>query len=97
MLCQELQYNEELDTIYRKRLLLETDGKIAPASVIEFPRPPLRILREYEKMKTDFTDQVLSQGRKEIELAELRMKKRNEGVLEALKQAKEKEYASEVS
>jgi len=97
VVTKELQYNEEIERMYRKRIIVEHDNAMRPANSIEFPMPPKKIINEYEKMKTEFTDQILADGRRDIVLAEMRMKARQRRVMKELDVLKESEYASELA
>jgi len=52
-----LQYNGEIDKMYRKRLLVRNNdsGGLGMCSKILLPAPPKHIIDEYEKMKKEFT------------------------------------------
>jgi len=47
-----LQYNDEYDKFYKKRLLVETGEGTVPCNKILVRKPPKRLVDEYEKTKS---------------------------------------------
>ena len=53
-----LQWNDEMEKYYRKRLLVKSPNGIAYCNEIRLPRPPKKIRIEYEKLKKEFTQDL---------------------------------------
>jgi hypothetical protein len=62
-----LQYNDEMDKFYRKRLLVETEGGVIPCNKLFVKRPCNRLVNEYEKRKVEFTGDLFEKTATKIE------------------------------
>lgn len=58
-----LEWNDELNKFYKKRLVVRTNGSTDYCNEIKLPKPPKHIVKEYEKRKLEFTSDLY----KEIE------------------------------
>jgi len=65
-----IQYNPEIDKIYKKRLLVLKDRDSILCNKILIPKPPVKIIREYEKMKQEFTADLFGNINSAIEAYE---------------------------
>ena len=76
-----LEYNGDVDKFYRKRLLVKKlDGTTTYCNQLKLPKPPLNIIKEYEKMKKEFTVDVYDGLLEGIELKERQDKEKVLGV-----------------
>jgi len=55
---RHLQYNSRQDMIYRKRLMVIKDGRLQYCNKIELPKPPKKVIVEYESLKKQFTSDL---------------------------------------
>lgn len=62
-----LEYNDELDRFYKKRLLVRTELGMQICNKIEIKKPPIKLVREYEKMKTRFTTDLYEKEAQKID------------------------------
>lgn len=69
-----LEYNGEIDKFYRKRLLIRDKGKVAYCNEIRLPKPPKNMIKEYERMKGEFTTGLYSDIYDEMEAQEQHQK-----------------------
>jgi len=67
MLPRVLQYNDEYDKFYKKRLLVETGEGTVPCNKILVRKPPKRLVDEYEKLKVKFTGDLFETTALKIE------------------------------
>ncbi len=76
-----LEYNGDVDKFYRKRLLVKKlDGSSTYCNELRLPKPPLNVVKEYEKMKKEFTADVYDGLLENIELKERQEKEKALGV-----------------
>lgn len=61
-----LQYNGDLDKFYRKRLVVVKGGDISFCNKILLPKPPKRLVLEYEKVKKEFTQDLYNDIHRKI-------------------------------
>ena len=55
---RSLEYNGDLDKFYRKRLVVVNGGDVSLCNRILLPKPRKKLLREYEKLKKEFTQDL---------------------------------------
>ena len=55
-----LEYNGDIDKFYRKRLLVRTPVGISFCNEIRLPKPPKRLITEYESLKKEFTGDLFA-------------------------------------
>lgn len=65
-----LQYNDEMDKFYKRRLLVETNAGTIHCNVIMVRKPPQRLVNEYEKRKAEFTGDLFELTANKIEAFE---------------------------
>jgi len=65
-----LQYNGDMDKFYRKRLIVKTDIGSSFCNELRLPKPPRPIVREYEKLKKEFTAELFKDIGDKIESKE---------------------------
>jgi hypothetical protein len=66
-----LQYNGNNDKLYRKRILIkDLNGNMGYCNEIQLPSPSKRIVKEYEKLKKEFTGDLFSEIANKIEAQE---------------------------
>ncbi|KKN58813.1 hypothetical protein LCGC14_0548190 [marine sediment metagenome] len=76
-----LEYNGDVDRFYRKRLLVKKlDGSTTYCNQLRLPKPPLNIIKDYEKMKKEFTTDVYDELLSGIELKEKLDKQKASGL-----------------
>lgn len=76
-----MQYNDELDKIYKKRLVVQSSPNSAFCSFIKIKKASDELLKAYEIIKTEYTSNLYSQLYQELKsyesLSEEKMKKRS--------------------
>lgn len=70
MIPRILQYNDEMDKFYRRRLIVDTKDGTVPCNAILVRRPPERLIKEYEKRKAEFTGDLFELTANKIEAFE---------------------------
>lgn len=99
-----LEYNGELDKFYKKRLLVKTKTGFDYCSRILLPKPPKKLVIEYEKIKKEFTGDLFENIADKMEQFELKQQqqisgglftKRKEEILMMLKDQKNVPYICE--
>jgi hypothetical protein len=60
------QYNEDIDKMYYKRLLVLKNNRLIPCNYIDLPKPPAKIVHEYEKLKNEWSSDLLQETANEI-------------------------------
>jgi len=73
-----IQYNGELDKYYKKRILIRdpVKGGSYLGQTMHLPKPPARIIREYEELKSKFTSNLYSNIGAEIDAHMAKEKKK---------------------
>lgn len=66
ILPRTLEYNPELDKFYKKRLVVLKDGDMSYCNKILLPKPRKDLIRDYEKIKKEFTQDLYERLHKEI-------------------------------
>lgn len=54
-----IEYNDEYDKIYKKRLMIMKEKGNSYVNQINLPKPPQKVVKEYEKLKTEFTTELM--------------------------------------
>lgn len=67
MIPRTLEYNGEMDKFYRKRLLVKKGEDLIYCNRILLPKPPKKITKEYEKVKSEFTQALYDKVYKEMD------------------------------
>jgi hypothetical protein len=62
-----LQYNDEFDKFYKRRLIVETPNGSMPCNKVLVRRPPIHLVREYERLKNEFTGDLFELTSQKIE------------------------------
>ncbi len=66
-----LEFNDELDRFYRKRLLVRLkDHSYTYCNELKLPKPPENIVKEYERMKSEFTNELYQSLSDKIDMKE---------------------------
>lgn len=73
-----IQYNEKKDMFYFKRLIVLKDSQMIPCTELRLPKPKIKIVREYEKLKMEFTNNLYDSVVNEIDKYE--RKKQAKGI-----------------
>ncbi len=88
-----LEYNPDVNNFYRKRLLIRTlKGGMSYCSYLMLPKPPEHLLKDYAKMKSEFTgdlyagllDKIEGKEREEQGSNRLKLSYNQENVLRSL-------------
>lgn len=61
-----LEYNGELDKFYKKRLVVHDGSDLSFCNRMLLPKPPRKLVREYEKVKKEFTQDLYERTYKDI-------------------------------
>lgn len=64
------QYNDEFDRFYKKRLIVRTERGLSYCNKILVKRPGRKLVREYEKLKDEFTSDQFDEIANRIEVYE---------------------------
>lgn len=83
-----VQYNDELDRFYKRRLLVNTSTGITMCNKIRLPKPPKRLIVEYEKLKDQFTSSEFENIADRIRAFEEKKKEKYFGSGPTLRQSK---------
>jgi hypothetical protein len=92
-----LEYNDELDKFYKKRLLIKTESGLQICNKILVKKPPVRLRRNYEKLKMEFTTDLYDIESEKISAFEEKQEKKwfgtkptrlQEEVLQKIKEGK---------
>lgn len=65
-----IEYNGEKDKFYKKRLIVKKDGLLQYCDEIRVPKPPKKIVEEYEKIKREFTTKLFGKIENKIKFYE---------------------------
>jgi len=80
------QYNDEIDKFYKRRLIVRTDNGASFCNQIQIKKPKIRLVREYEKLKGEFTSDVFEQTAERIERFENKAREKEKTKKLTLKQ-----------
>ena len=69
-----MEWNDEMQKFYTKRLLVKTKGGLMFCDEMRLPKPPDNIIKVYEKIKKEFTTQLYEAIGKKIESKEREQK-----------------------
>ncbi len=84
------EYNGEMDKFYKKRLIVKSEGGSTFCNKVLIPKPPKRIVLEYEKLKKEFTSDLFETISENIEAYEEKQNAKKEKGLTRVQQ----EYVS---
>lgn len=71
---RRLEYNQEKDKIYKKRLIVKSKKGMSYCDFIELPAPPKELIKDYEQMKKEFTEVLYSDIQESLENFETKKK-----------------------
>ena len=74
ILPRKLEYNQEKDKIYRKRLIVKSKKGMSYCDFIELPAPPKELVKDYERMKKEFTSKLYTDIQESLENYEMKKK-----------------------
>ncbi len=83
-----LEYNDEIDKFYKKRLLVRTEQGMKICNKIKIHKPNIKLVRQYEKLKARFTTDLYEQEAQKIEAYEDKQQKKFFGSQPTLSQLK---------
>jgi hypothetical protein len=91
-----LEWNDDMEKFYRKRLLIRTPHGSTRCDSLHLPKPPAHIIKPYEKLKREFTNAIYEEIENKMTAAELKESRKGkinlttlqERVLNALKEKK---------
>ena len=63
-----LEWNDEMNKFYKKRLVVQSKGNIDYCNEIKLPKPPKNIVKEYEKRKLEFTQDLYKEIESKIKI-----------------------------
>lgn len=59
VLPRTLEFNPETQIFYKKRILVQQKGSLDFCNLLLMDKPPKRILKEYERLKNEFTSKLM--------------------------------------
>lgn len=65
-----LQYNSEIDNLYRKYLTIQNNGERIPVKTFEFRKPPDNVSKTYKRIRAKYTTDLKKQAEDAISMAE---------------------------